>query len=344
MKQPTCPACAKPIFEPATQPALSAEEFKKTWHCSVHKIDCNLYFRSCAIEFAEAYREASRPQPPAECEFCYDSLPSHRSNCRLYEISRHAQAWNARAERALQLCYKELVECAHRNTHSTWGIAIDSVAQVLREYHQEAQASKCESSRPQPDERQDSFWVVERFANGKSAGYWNGGNSREFVTKIKDAIQFCRRQDAMWGIVGWHWGDVELTEHRYMTLPAPSAPQEQKLAPINPASGEWSDWPIESFEERVCACSDVENHMECGIHGEPLSEYKRTHPKLFRLEIPAPVLSPEECHWCKHSLKNNSHGFDQSDAWMDGDKLVHSGQCTYCKICRGESAAPKEGK
>jgi len=40
------------------------------------------------------------------------------------------------------------------------------------------------------------------------------------------------------------------------------------------------------------------------------------------------------CHLCGHSMKNNSHGFDQNDAWMDGDKLVHLGQCTYCKVCQ----------
>lgn len=41
----------------------------------------------------------------------------------------------------------------------------------------------------------------------------------------------------------------------------------------------------------------------------------------------------ETCNLCGHTLKDNSHGFDQNDAWMDGDKLVHSGSCTYCKIC-----------
>lgn len=40
-----------------------------------------------------------------------------------------------------------------------------------------------------------------------------------------------------------------------------------------------------------------------------------------------------ECTLCGHSLIDNEHGFDQNDAWMEGDKLVHSGRCTYCKIC-----------
>lgn len=61
-----------------------------------------------------------------------------------------------------------------------------------------------------------SFWVVERFEGGKSAGYWNGSHYRDFTTDIGSAIQFCRRQDAMWVIVGWHWKDVQITEHMYV--------------------------------------------------------------------------------------------------------------------------------
>ena len=47
------------------------------------------------------------------------------------------------------------------------------------------------------------------------------------------------------------------------------------------------------------------------------------------------VLKPKVCDLCGHPLENNSHGFDQNDAYMDGDKLVHSGHCTYCKYCTG---------
>lgn len=45
----------------------------------------------------------------------------------------------------------------------------------------------------------------------------------------------------------------------------------------------------------------------------------------------------KECLMCKHSLENNMHGFDQNDAYLDENgKLVHSGRCTYCKICRSQ--------
>jgi len=40
------------------------------------------------------------------------------------------------------------------------------------------------------------------------------------------------------------------------------------------------------------------------------------------------------CSFCGHSLVNNPHGLDQNDVFMDGDKLIHSGSCTYCKHCR----------
>jgi len=39
------------------------------------------------------------------------------------------------------------------------------------------------------------------------------------------------------------------------------------------------------------------------------------------------------CNLCGHDLVDNKHGFDQNDAWMDGDKLKHGGTCTYCKFC-----------
>ena len=44
------------------------------------------------------------------------------------------------------------------------------------------------------------------------------------------------------------------------------------------------------------------------------------------------------CNLCGHSLTDNEHGFDQNDAWMDGEKLVHSGLCTYCKACQSMPA------
>jgi hypothetical protein len=46
-----------------------------------------------------------------------------------------------------------------------------------------------------------------------------------------------------------------------------------------------------------------------------------------------PAVETTRCPDCGHLLKDNLHGFDQNDAWMDGDKLVHSGHCTYCREC-----------
>lgn len=39
------------------------------------------------------------------------------------------------------------------------------------------------------------------------------------------------------------------------------------------------------------------------------------------------------CTLCGHTLKNNKHGFDQNDGYLQGDKLIHNGTCTYCKFC-----------
>lgn len=62
----------------------------------------------------------------------------------------------------------------------------------------------------------ESFWVIERFANGKSLGYWAGDNSRCFIAEIDNAIHFCRKDDA-WRIKrGWHWEDTQVTEHCYL--------------------------------------------------------------------------------------------------------------------------------
>ena len=67
----------------------------------------------------------------------------------------------------------------------------------------------------------NTFWVIERFENGKSAGYWDGGSSRSFIADIEKAIHFCRRQDAFWATRGWHWGDTQITEHLYLATPGP---------------------------------------------------------------------------------------------------------------------------
>lgn len=65
-----------------------------------------------------------------------------------------------------------------------------------------------------------TFWVVEQFKDGRSSGYWDGGNSRQFTNDIDKAIQFCRHADALWATRGWHWGDTKITEHIILANPA----------------------------------------------------------------------------------------------------------------------------
>ena len=60
------------------------------------------------------------------------------------------------------------------------------------------------------------FWVIERFENGQSKGYWDGGSSRCFNTNIEKAVQFRRHQDAFWATKGWHWTDTKITEHGFI--------------------------------------------------------------------------------------------------------------------------------
>jgi uncharacterized protein YuzB (UPF0349 family) len=49
------------------------------------------------------------------------------------------------------------------------------------------------------------------------------------------------------------------------------------------------------------------------------------------------VTEPESerfCEMCKHSLKDNNHGFDQNDVYMDENlNVTHFGTCTYCNVC-----------
>lgn len=72
------------------------------------------------------------------------------------------------------------------------------------------------SQEPSSGEAQPSFWVIEKFVDGKSIGYWDGGHSEHFVTDIEKAIQFRRKDDAFWFNRAWGPAQrigVQLTEH-----------------------------------------------------------------------------------------------------------------------------------
>lgn len=81
--------------------------------------------------------------------------------------------------------------------------------------------------------------------------------------------------------------------------------------------------------------NNLSSQVTAPSSGEPTSA-----PQPAALRSQAPVPTPDVCPSCRHSLKDNMHGFDQNDAWMDGDKLIHSGRCTYCAICNPNAAAP----
>ena len=108
------------------------------------------------------------------------------------------------------------------------------------------------------DKRQDPFYVVEQFVDGQSKGYWTGGSSRDFTTRIDDAMQFCRREDATKAIWGWHWQDVRITEHLYFRAESKDADQAAEIAretwqPISTA-------PKDGTDIIVCDSADLVGH------------------------------------------------------------------------------------
>src|SRR5579859_2558397 len=71
-------------------------------------------------------------------------------------------------------------------------------------------------------------------------------------------------------------------------------------------------------------CDSRSPHL-CGVPGEGGEGCAERIPTMSN------TLS--NCELCGHSLEDNEHGFDQGDAEMDGDELIHSGRCTYCREC-----------
>lgn len=65
-------------------------------------------------------------------------------------------------------------------------------------------------------------------------------------------------------------------------------------------------------------------------------------PSQYVAAQPTPI--KQNCNLCNHTLENNNHGFDQNDAWLEGDKLIHSGKCTYCIYCNPRLKELKDAK
>jgi hypothetical protein len=69
-----------------------------------------------------------------------------------------------------------------------------------------------------------AFWVLERFTDGRSAGYWDGSHSQSFTNDIEKACQFCRKEDVFWATRGWRGSDTKLTEHIMLPNAATAPP------------------------------------------------------------------------------------------------------------------------
>lgn len=78
----------------------------------------------------------------------------------------------------------------------------------------------------------------------------------------------------------------------------------------------------------VCTYECARNGLEC-VYDTPIAE-------------PAAPSAEPVCRDCGHSMVNNSHGFDQNDGWLDETetKIIHSGRCTYCRVCNPPRPQP----
>lgn len=91
----------------------------------------------------------------------------------------------------------------------------------------------------------------------------------------------------------------------------------------------WEYYLFETFIRHKCRLPNG----HAGRHEGFAAEWSREAARLVPSEHP-PI-----CISCGHSLDDNNHGFDQNDGYLDGDKLVHSGSCTYCRDCNPILAA-----
>lgn len=86
-----------------------------------------------------------------------------------------------------------------------------------------------------------------------------------------------------------------------------------------------------------CSLHKREEDKQHKSDGIPLPNWERIkQPQFAKLLPPYGNIRrklAENCPDCGHTLENNQHGFDQNDAHMEGDKLIHHGRCTYCKFC-----------
>lgn len=140
------------------------------------------------------------------------------------------------------------------------------------------------------------FWVIERLENGQSVGYWNGCNSRSFVTNIDAAIQFRRREDATPIKSSWHWKDTQITQHGYVRaglLPQPAA----------------SERCVE-FEYCPTCGGELDTGWECKKCGRDWREYVMADE--FQRRMDAVVEAAVE--WHQSGREGDNTWFDKSEA------------------------------
>lgn len=166
----------------------------------------------------------------------------------------------------------------------------------------------------------ESFWVVERFENGRSAGYWTGASSRDFTADIEKAVQFHRKDDAFWATRGWHWRDTKLTEHVMLAT----------LTPPQPAP-----WPVTILPDFLGR--QVEQAIAAGLVRDCWAEiWPKIKPSFDKMQellaeplkyaLPAPIMltpQPENSSWilCSERLPEPPSGGKRKWYWITDGEL-----------------------
>lgn len=151
-------------------------------------------------------------------------------------------------------------------------------------------------------------------------------------------------------LIDWKSSNNLRTEYLYQTAAYQQAEIEENRTDIKARwilrlgkeDGKFESWYetayIQDFEAFL-ACLTLQRAHKAVEKRMSNAKKLRTFTKREEKKAskPAPFkkrkVKADMCPDCKHSLKDNMHGFDQNDAHMEGNKLVHHGTCTYCREC-----------
>lgn len=183
------------------------------------------------------------------------------------------------------------------------------------------------------------FYVIERFEDGRSMGYWDGGSERSLFPDIDMAIQFRRRRDAIPIIRPWHRRDCQITEHICMDAGESEPDPRSPTSPTSPkpiarhsktparwvsterpeAGSRWTSnlrcgtWVVCVGEDRTRVYAyDLEGQHE--PRGWPLSEWQAEmapdEPPMEYVTEKAPQSAASLASLCARLLRNKAYQYD----------------------------------